>query len=156
MSSFSHQGKLCNTVLYPCNSPQASHRFLVLFQIAVKSKYWMEKMSTTNYCQLWSQSLRKSTRPPPPPTLSSGPLVSQSWALQPCQPVRQMHQTFRQTLQRTCSVLDVQWYVEQVSAVQNRRPVQAMPSAVNPTVFYKHCAIFSSKSWLFFFSDQVL
>jgi len=36
----------------------------------------------------------------PPPTLSSGPLVSQSWASQPCQPVRQTRQTCRQTLQR--------------------------------------------------------
>lgn len=103
-----------------------------LFPITVKSKCWMEKMSTTNYCQPWSQSLRKSTRPLPPPTLSSGPPVSQSWALQPCQPVRQTHQTCRQTLQRTSSVLDVLWYVEQVAAVQNKRPVQAMPSAVHP------------------------
>lgn len=43
----------------------------------------------------------------PPPTLSSGPFVSQSWASHPCQPVRQTHQTCRQTLQRASSVLDV-------------------------------------------------
>lgn len=48
-----------------------SYFFLSL--LSVKSKCWMEKMSTTNYCQLWSQSPRKSTRLPPPPTLSSGP-----------------------------------------------------------------------------------
>lgn len=90
--------------------PVSSHHFLFFFHITVKSKCWMEKMSTTNYCQLWSQSLRKSMRPPPPPALSSGPLVSQSWALQPCQPVRQTFQTYRQTLQRTSSLLDVLCY----------------------------------------------
>lgn len=108
--------------------PVTSHHFLAFFPITVKSKCWMEKMSTTNYCQLWSRSLRKTARPPPPPTLSSGPRVSQGWALQPCQPVRQTHQTCRQTLQRTSSVLDVLWYVERVAAVQNKRLVQAMPS----------------------------
>lgn len=58
--------------------------FPSFFPIPVKSKYWMEKTSTTNYCQLWSQSPRKSARPPPPPPiLSSGPFVSQSWTSAP-------------------------------------------------------------------------
>lgn len=43
----------------------------------------------------------------PPPTL-------QSWASHPCQPVRQTHQTCRQTLQRASSVLDVLRHMEQV------------------------------------------
>lgn len=106
--------------------------FVVFLPITVKSNCWMEKMSTTNYCQPPSQSPRRR-RTAPPPALSSGPLVSQSWALQPCQPVRQQtHQTCRQTLQRTSVALDVLWYVEQVAAGQNERPVQAMPSALHP------------------------
>lgn len=78
-----------------------SRHFLLVFHVTVKSKCWTGKMSTTNYCQRWSRSLRRSTRPPPPPALSSGPPVSQSRALQPCQPVRQTQPTCRQTLQRT-------------------------------------------------------
>lgn len=52
-------------------------------------------------------------------------------------------------------MLDVLWYVEQVAAEHIKRPVQAMPSAVNPkwsesygllvsdiiTTFFKDCAI---------------
>lgn len=60
---------------------------------ADKSKCWMERTSTTNYCQPWSRSPRRSTRPPPPPSPSSGPPVSQGWASRPRQPVRQTRQT---------------------------------------------------------------
>lgn len=51
--------------------------------IADKSKCWMGKTSTTNYCQPWSRSPRRSTRPPPPPARSSGPPVSQGLSLAP-------------------------------------------------------------------------
>ncbi|TKS67228.1 hypothetical protein D9C73_001449 [Collichthys lucidus] len=57
---------------------QQPRRQPVLQPAKFKSKCWMEKMSTTNYCQLRSQSPRMSTRLPPPPTLSSGPLGSAS------------------------------------------------------------------------------
>lgn len=100
---------LLRVVFFLFCTPATSH--LSSLPIPVKSKCWMERMSTTNYCQLWTPSQTKYATAPPP-TLSSGPLVSQSWALQPCQPVRQTQQTCRQTLQRTCSVLDVLWCEE--------------------------------------------
>lgn len=50
---------------------------LVFLPGAVKSKYWTEKMSTTNYCRQRSRSPRKRT---PPPTLCRGPFVSHGWA----------------------------------------------------------------------------
>lgn len=68
----------------------------------------------------------------PPPALSSGLPVSQSWALQPCQPVRQTHQACRQTLQRTSSVLDVRRDVATVAAVQEKWWDETMPSAIYP------------------------
>lgn len=80
---------------------------------------------------------------PPLPPFLAGPLVSQSWALQPCQPVRQTHQTCRQTLQRASSVLDVLRYVEQVAAVQNKRPAQWSESMFRkrptPRRYYNNC-----------------
>lgn len=60
-----------NPVSLLCITVTSQH-FLFFFHITVKSKCWMEKMSTTNYCQLWSQSLRKTTRPPPLPPFLVG------------------------------------------------------------------------------------
>ncbi|XP_038157109.1 myosin-IIIb [Cyprinodon tularosa] len=55
--------------------------------ITVKSKCWTERTSTTNYCRLWSRSLRKSTRLNPTPPFPTGPLSVSAEALHPCQPV---------------------------------------------------------------------
>lgn len=110
-----------------------SHHYLFvsLKKITVKSKCWMEKMSTTNYCQLWSRSLRKSTQPPPLPTLSSWAPRQSELNLTTMSAGKTTLQTCRQTLQRTSSALDVLRYVEQVAAVQNKRPARAVPSSAN-------------------------
>lgn len=65
-----------------------------------------------------------------PPARSSGPPVSQGWASRPCQPVRQTHQTCRQTLQRASSVLDV---LRRVERAQRPRRI-SNPFVVLPTV----------------------
>lgn len=62
---------ILNVEFHTSSIPVTSQHFH-FFPIAVKSKSWMEKMSTTNYCQPWSQSLRKSARPPPLPPFPVG------------------------------------------------------------------------------------
>lgn len=88
---------------------------------------WVLQITVNCGVDPWGRALNH--RPYPP--FLVGPLVSQSWTLQPCQPVRQTLQTCRQTLQRTSSALDVLRYVEQVAAVQNKRPARAVPSSAN-------------------------
>lgn len=108
-----------------CGHPiPVSTNTVLSFPIPVKSKYWMEKMSTTNYCQPWSQSQRKSARPPPPlPSFLAGLSSVRAEPQHPCQLVRQMHQTCGQTLQRTSSVLDVSAACgASIAAARNKQP----------------------------------
>lgn len=102
--------------------------FAPSFHILVKSNYWMEKTSTTNYCQLWSQSPRKSARPPPPPPiLSSGPFGSQSWTSAPIPAGKTDAADMRtDTPKNILSVGCAAACGASIAAAQNKQPAQVL------------------------------
>lgn len=102
--------------------------FRSFFPIPVKSKYWMEKTSTTIYCQLWSQSPRKSARPPPPPPiLSSGPFVSQSWTSAPMSAGKtDAADMWTDTPKNILSVGCASACGASIAAAQNKQPAQVL------------------------------